>query len=378
MNFFSIGGRPKTRRRKQKVVKPVKNKTTQKRARVTGEPAPPRPIRKPQRNEVFKRKCDPVVSVTDENGVKVYHVRKIMTDKAIADKISEYFPSSHYSLVVKEDTDVWGVDEEGNREKLLVKFRKGVIPEKHCRAGIANLKKAAMKRHDNRGAAAGPIDLKKMPLYANDASKFVKKSKFRILAYVSKETGKLVNNSLGNQSTSNIIGYFDKPDRNIKVNPPPCRETAFTSQQVNKWKNSVPLIESIDREFKRLVPDRHSVQYKRAHETPFVISDTAFSTVTINHNWRTGLHTDKGDLTDGFGNLVVLEEGDYEGGYTGFPQYGICVDARHGDFLGMNVHEWHCNTEIRPKTKDYTRLSLVCYLREKMVRCKGLELPKNN
>ncbi len=69
---------------------------------------------------------NPVVSVTDENGVKVYHVRKIMTDKAIADKISEYFPSSHYSLVVKEDTDVWGVDEEGNREKLL-KFRKGVI-----------------------------------------------------------------------------------------------------------------------------------------------------------------------------------------------------------------------------------------------------------
>ena len=191
----------------------------------------------------------------------------------------------------------------------------------------------------------GPIDLKKMPLYANDASKFVKKSKFRILAYVSKETGKLVNNSLGNQSTGNIIGYFDKPDRNIKVNPPPCRETAFI---INKLINGkiVSSIEVYRPRFKRLVPNRHSVQYKRAHETPFVISDIAFSTVTINYNWRTGLHIDKGDLTEGFGNLVVLEEGDYEGGYTGFPQYGICVDARHGDFLGMNVHEWHCNTEI--------------------------------
>ena len=122
-------------------------------------------------------------------------IRKIMTDEAIADKISEYFPSSHYSLIVKEDTDVWGVDENGNREKLLVKFRKRVIPENLCQ-GIDNLKKAAMKKHDNRGAAAGPIDLNKMPLYANDASKFVKKSKFRILAYVSKETGQLVNNSL--------------------------------------------------------------------------------------------------------------------------------------------------------------------------------------
>ena len=40
----------------------------------------------------------------------------------------------------------------------------------------------------------------------------------------------------------------------------------------------------------------------------------------------------------------------------------------------MNVHEWHCNTEIKAITKDYTRLSLVCYLREKMIRCKGLKM----
>ena len=52
-----------------------------------------------------------------------------MTDKAQIKKISEYFPASHYSLVVKQDTDVWGVDEDGNREKLLIKFRKGVIPK---------------------------------------------------------------------------------------------------------------------------------------------------------------------------------------------------------------------------------------------------------
>ncbi len=126
---------------------------------------------------------------------------------------------------------------------------------------------------------------------------------------------------------------------------------------MNKWKNSVPLIESIDREFKRLIPDRHSVQYKRAHETPFVISDTAFSTVTINYNWRTGLHTDKGDLTDGFNNLVVLEEGDYEGGYTGFPQYGICVDARHGDFLGMNVLNGIVILKLNQKQRLYTFIS---------------------
>ena len=32
-----------------------------------------------------------------------------------------------------------------------------------------------MKTHDNRGAAAGKIDLKKLPSYANDMSQFDKK-----------------------------------------------------------------------------------------------------------------------------------------------------------------------------------------------------------
>jgi len=49
----------------------------------------------------------------------------------------------------------------------------------------------------------------------------------------------------------------------------------------------------------------------------------------------------------------------------------------------MDVHEWHCNTDIKGKRKrnekgeledDFLRLSLVCYLREKMLRCKGLKV----
>ena len=65
-----------------------------------------------------------------------------MSDKAIADKISEYFPASHYSLVLQEDADVWGVDDNGKREKLLVKFRKGVIRIVFTKLGIGNLKES--------------------------------------------------------------------------------------------------------------------------------------------------------------------------------------------------------------------------------------------
>ena len=83
-------------------------------------------------------------------------------------------------------------------------------------------------------------------------------------------------------------------------------------------------------------PKNHKIQYDRAHETDYVIGDTAFSTVTINNNWRTALHQDAGDLKEGFGNLVILQEGDYDGGYLGFPQFKPkCRKAVNGYQVGM-------------------------------------------
>ena len=87
-----------------------------------------------------------------------------------------------------------------------------------------------------------------------------------------------------------------------------------------------------------------------------------------------------GDYMDGIGNLSVVEKGKYPGGCLGFPQFGIKgkgrinVDVRTGDFLVMDVHQWHCNTKIEPKSDDYTRLSIVAYLRDKMINCKGRPL----
>ena len=306
------------------------------------------------------------------NKVKQLFVEKKLTDDYIKKKEGDYFDEKHYDKIINYNCDVYYYD-ENNKKKILLKLRKNVIPKHLCKIGIENLKKAAQKTHDNRGASAGKIDLKKMPSYANEAQQLVGRNKFRAKGYISKLTGKLVKNSLGNISQSNIIGFYDKRDRNFKSNTP-CRTTAFTSKEVEKWNKVVPLIQSIDKQFKKLIPKNYRIQYDQAHKTPFVIKDTCFSTVTINYNWRTALHKDAGDLKEGFGNLVVLEEGKYKGGFTGFPQFKVCVDVRNGDFLAMDVHEWHCNTKITPITKDYCRLSLVAYLREKMINCMGKHL----
>ncbi len=309
----------------------------------------------------------------NKNNVKIIIAKKHYDEEYMKNKEGDYFDNNHYDTIINSDCDCYYLD-ENNKKKLLFKFRKNVIPKNLCKIGIENLKKAAQKTHDNRGAAAGKIDLKKMPKYANNADQLIGRNKFRVKAYRSRITGKIVTNSLGNISKSNIIGYYDKRDRNLGPNAPMCRTTAFTSQQVDKWKKTLPLIKCIDKQFKKLIPKNYKIQYKVANSTPFVIKDTAFSTVTINYNWRTALHKDSGDLKEGFGNLVVLEEGKYDGGYTGFPQFKVAIDARNGDFLAMDVHEWHCNTKMTPITKDYTRLSLVAYLREKMIKCAGAKL----
>jgi hypothetical protein len=318
-------------------------------------------------------------NINRNKSIKNNKIRKIFakpkfSNEYMKSKEGEYFNEDHYDEIINEDCDCYRIDENGNYH-LLFKLRKKVIPDKLCKIGIDNLKKAAMKSHDNRGASAGIIDyskLEKLPSYANDPNQFKRVDKFRILGYKSKETGKWVNNSFGNISKSNIIGFFDKRDRNLGKNAAPCRTTAFTSQQVNKWDNVRPLIKCINKNFKTLVPDKYKKQYKQAQETKFVIKNTAFSTITINYNWRTALHKDSGDLKDGFGNLVIIEEGDYNGGSLGFPQFKLAADVRNGDFLAMDVHEWHCNTKITPITEDYTRLSLVSYLRENMIKCKHL------
>ena len=136
-----------------------------------------------------------------------------------------------------------------------------------------------------------------------------------------------------------------------------------------------------DKLFKQLIPDRHKIQLERANKTPeFQINNTAYSTITVNYNWRTAAHCDSGDLDEGFGNLIILEKAksEFTGkmilvvlkmvlkvDYLGFPRWGVCVDCRQGDFLAMDVHEYHSNTPI----DGDGRLSVVCYLRKKMINC---------
>ena len=217
-------------------------------------------------------KPKPTIEITNKDGVKEVIVNKLFSDEHMATKEGEYYDESHYRKyrgkngIITSDCDCYYINDEG-KKVLLLRFRKNVLPKKLTKIGMDNLKKAAMKTHDNRGAAAGVLDLKKLPQYAQVPKLQVGKYKFRMKGYYSKYTGKFVNNSLGNLSQSNIIGYYDKPDRNLGINAPKCRLTAFNAQQFDKWLKVLPLIQAIDRQYKKLVPGPYKKQYQRAHQT---------------------------------------------------------------------------------------------------------------
>ena len=328
--------------------------------------------------------------------IKTLVLHPILTDKEIEKKEGSYFPESHYKHIITSDCDVYGYDDNSKEKHLLIKFRKGVIPLDICKRAFIALEKHAQHRNHNRGAAAGRLNLNRLPKYIG---KITKRDNFRI--FYKTRDGKKTRDNIGNMAMSNIAGYYDKPDRNeyqkLKnkhtktitsarnkskskskgydaLGIPMCRTTQFTKEEIDKWSDTIPLIIEADKQFKQLIPDRHAIQLQRANKTPqYQIEKTAYSTITLNYDWRTALHKDKGDLDEGFGNLIVLEKSKsgfsdcpgYTGGFLGFPKWGVAVDVRQGDFLAMDVHQWHCNTPIQ----GTGRLSVVCYLRKGMLKC---------
>lgn len=321
--------------------------------------------------------------------VKKIVVKPLMSDAVCGKMEGNFIDADYYKTILgNENVDVYCIDDSG-KEVLLLKLRCGVISQDDCKSAFGALKAQASKWNSNRGAAAGKINLNSLPTHITKDN-IIRRDSYRV--HYKTASGKNSKDSIGNRVRSNIIGYFDMPDRNLIgkgiKNPPQCRQTQFTRDNVEKWKLALPVINAANDQFRKLVPDRWHIQHKQASKTPeYQINKTAYSTVTINYNYRSAAHKDAGDLEEGFGNLIVLEKDkcepgpnvySYTGGYLGFPRYGIAVDVRQGDYLAMNVHEWHANTKIicgcpaGKKCKNnehHGRLSLVCYLRKNMITC---------
>jgi hypothetical protein len=318
--------------------------------------------------------------------IKKITVHKIISDDDMKQLHGLFIDESYVKYpVIKSNIDVYYLDDNGE-EKLLLKFRKKMITDNELKLGWNSYKDLA-KPSRGRGASAGPIDpdnnyWKKRNL--------VNTSKWST-GYLKKD-GEPSKMRVNNQVFSNPIGFFSENKNFCNL---PCRLTHFTRTYFDNYKQGIPFLQKIDSLYSQLIPDKYKKQLDRANLKPHLkIDGTSFSTITINRNFRTALHKDKGDFEEGFGNLTVIERGKYHGGYTVLPQFGVAVDVRNNDFLAMDVHQWHSNTEIYETEEDikynesipkayndnidvgtigidklYTRLTFVCYLREDLINC---------
>tara|TARA_B100000686_G_C16732343_1_gene941462 strand:- start:636 stop:1793 length:1158 start_codon:yes stop_codon:yes gene_type:complete len=359
-------------------------------------------------------------------------VNKYLTDKEVDNLEGKWIDESYMKIpVIDYNCDVYYEDNNGS-EKLLLKFRKNCISNTLLRTGWKSYKDLA-KPSRGRGASAGPIDkdgvywkkrnivntgkwstgyltpdgnkmkeeLDKLSIEElNEKVKELEikhkgediKDKDSIIHLIIKKQNGISKMKVNNQVASNPIGFYESSRNFAQL---PCRLTHFTRTNYKKYNEGLPFIQKIDSMFKKLIPESYEKQLLRANEKPHLkIPETAFSTITINRNFRTALHKDAGDFSEGFGNLTVIERGSYHGGYTVFPQFGVGIDVRSGDFLAMDVHQWHSNTAIFETEEDekinsklekvyndnpdvgtvgldktYTRLTFVCYLREKILNC---------
>ncbi len=310
------------------------------------------------------------------------YLDRLSTDDELDTLKGEYLSDSWILHDIKEDTDVY----EKNSNTLILSYRKQRLDAETNSLAWDNYKDLSTSAR-GRGASAGPID----PTSVYWSKRHLCKTKGYKTGYL-KGDGTPSKMSVNNVVSSSPIGYYES--QKALGFDKPCRLTFNTKENMEKYEKGIPYIQEIDKWYKTLHQEHYKIQKERADKQPdYRIADTAFSTVTINRNFRTGLHKDAGDF-GGYAMLSVLEYGSYSGGIFMIPAFGIGVDLRQGDVLCAKVSEYHCNTEIYTDEsqdeynkslpvvfkkdtkvgilgldKDYSRISFVSYLREKIINC---------
>ena len=283
----------------------------------------------------------------------------LLSDKEADSLAGTFLGDDRYNILVEEDCNVYKPD-----GSPLIMFRRQVLPTAVCKAAYPALRKAASGAM-NRGMAGGIIPGGGSANIGGSRT-FIKSNDNATRARPIKKDGTISNTSYSVSVPSGIIGYFDRYPR-----IPYCRLTAFNLSHPEKFQQALPFIQAVNEVFKKECPERYAAQLAMVQRTSkdFVIHGTAFTTLTINRNWRTATHKDAGDLKEGFGVMAALRAGKYTGGNLIFPKYKVAVNMQTQDVCLADVHSWHGNSPLVGIEGAYERISCVFYYRRKMSEC---------
>ena len=277
----------------------------------------------------------------------------------------KFYDFKHYDELINNTQ--YGLDENGD---ILFCFIKNAIkqPNKEVLKILYDKSKSITV---NRGYASGIANIKNFKkcaetLHHPKSLKELKDGEHKLVSvkYKSKLTGEISSRCYSNIAKSSAIGFYDK---SVKLE---CRKVEWSQKNIEKQNLILPLINEISNVYKDNAFEYWEKQKNQSELSPsYILGDSVFSTLTLNHNFRTGCHQDKGDYKDGLSTLLILENSDYKGFYLGLPEYKICFDIRNCDLLIFNAHEYHCNTEPIKMNQEIDRVSIISYLHDKLYKC---------
>lgn len=170
---------------------------------------------------------------------------------------------------------------------------------------------------------------------------------------------------------SGVAGFYDRYPR-----MPYGRPCSYNEKHPELFAKSFPYLNKLNEIFRKELPVRWKCQNDCAQKIDprFRIADTCFTTLTVNHNWRSAAHLDAGDLGGGFSNISTVSSKDgWGGGELICPEYRAAIKFEPGDLLLVANHTAiHGNAALDPDM-DNDRLSIVAYFRENMLELKSWE-----
>ena len=284
-------------------------------------------------------------------------------------KIDKAITGEFYKIdnIINEDCDLY----DAETGALIFCFKKKIIDDDLYNID-PKLVKHAQSLSYNRGSAGGVVNAKglrrgmegwkkKPEMPCDKDGNPLPEGHTKNSSYFKYEDGRISKRQRSNSVSSQSVGGFDKSPQY------PCRLTHWTKNNLEAYHTIFPLCKDVSEKYFSYCPDKWVHQYEKYENAPqdYVIPETNFSTLTINMDFRTACHFDKGDCKNGLTAFTIKKCGDYRGGELCFPEYHIGLNIEQGDLLLFNPHEAHCNNPLVGKG----RMSFVLYLRDKMDKC---------
>lgn len=175
-----------------------------------------------------------------------------------------------------------------------------------------------------------------------------------------------------NHCSSNVVGAIDR-----QALIPWARLTGTTQANFEGFAAEAPFYHEADALFKETMPENHKYLYdmfRQVADPRYNLFDTAFTSITVNNNFRVAYHRDKLNCKDGIAILSCLDRGTYDGYEFIFPEMRLAFNIRHGDFLcGDNQGYIHGMGPMRNASPDAESIWFVFYSKDRLRFVDNLE-----